>query len=166
MIALALEEYDGFYRGMKELFTGLQANYGSFVVYDLHSYNHRRNGPTAAPAEPIDNPQINVGTGTMLSRQRFAPVIQCFIETLSAAYFPTGPLDVRENIKFQGGHFARWLHNTFPQSACVLSIEIKKFFMDEWTGEADSVLTAAVRDALSTSVAPVLSVLSALKNDS
>jgi hypothetical protein len=46
-------------------------------------------------------------------------------------------LDVRENIKFQGGYFPRWTHEHFPDSACVLAIEFKKFFMDEWTGKID-----------------------------
>ena len=44
-------------------------------------------------------------------------------------------LDVTTNGKFPGGNFARWIHNTFPDSACCIAIEFKKIFMDEWSGE-------------------------------
>jgi hypothetical protein len=47
-------------------------------------------------------------------------------------------LDVRENVKFFGGQLPRWIHETFPHSVCALAIEVKKFFMNEWTGELDS----------------------------
>ena len=159
MVKASLMEYDNFYRDMAKLFSALHAKYGCFVVFDVHSYNHRRGGPDAPPASIEENPAVNVGTGTMLERSRFAPVIACFIETLSTVEFPTGGLDVRENVKFRGGQFARWVHATFPGSACVLSVEFKKFFMDEWTGEADAHLVNAIRDALAACVSPVLSAL-------
>jgi hypothetical protein len=44
-------------------------------------------------------------------------------------------LDVRENVKFFGGHLPGWIHRQFPDSVCALAIEVKKFFMDEWSGE-------------------------------
>jgi hypothetical protein len=129
----------------------------------LHSYNHRRGGPDAPPADIETNPQVNVGTGTMPDRALFLPVIECFIKTLQTAEFPLGALDVRENIKFKGGQFARWAHETFPESACVLSIEFKKFFMDEWTGKPDDLLLSAIRDALASTVAPVLAALETIE---
>jgi hypothetical protein len=46
-------------------------------------------------------------------------------------------LDVRENIKFFGGHLPGWIHANFPETVCALAIEVKKFFMDEWTGALD-----------------------------
>ena len=66
--------------------------------------------------------------------------------------FPAGPLDVRENVRFRGGNCARWIHGRFPESACVLSIEVKKFFMDEWTADLDTVLLGAIGDALRASI--------------
>ena len=44
----------------------------AIVVFDLHTYNHRRNGPDGPPADPAGNPQVNIGTGTM-NRDRWAP---------------------------------------------------------------------------------------------
>ena len=65
-------------------------------------------------------------------------------------------LDVRENVRFRGGAFGAWTHRTFPDNACVLSIEFKKFFMDEWTGEPDPVLLEAIREALGSALPSTL----------
>ena len=71
-------------------------------------------------------------------------------------------LDVRENVKFSGCHFSRWVHETFPQSGCAISIEFKKFFMDEWTGVLDNVQVDAIRRALLHTVPGVLDELDKL----
>ena len=45
-------EYDLFYENLTTLFDGLVARYGRFVVYDLHTYNHRRDGADQPVADP------------------------------------------------------------------------------------------------------------------
>ena len=147
-LQVSLAEYDAFYELLAELYDDLVARHGRFLVLDLHSYNHRRDGPDAPPSDPRGNPQINVGTGTLQDRDRWAHLVDRFIGDLRAQEFPGGRLDVRENVRFRGGHCARWTHERYPESACVLSVEVRKFFMDEWTGEPDVVLLRAVRDAL------------------
>jgi hypothetical protein len=154
--ARSLMEYDAFYEALRTLYGGLADRYGKFVVYDLHTYNHRREGPKGPVADESGHPQVNVGTRTMQDRLKWAPVIERFIRDLSSYDFPGGKLDVRENVKFFGGNHPRWAHQTFPESACVLAVEVKKFFMDEWTGEADMPLVTAIRDALESTVAGVL----------
>ena len=71
-------------------------------------------------------------------------------------------LDVRENIKFRGGAFTRWVHETFPETGCSLAIEFKKFFMDEWTGELNVALHQGVYRALQRVAAAVCEELSTL----
>ena len=158
----SLAEYDEFYEALNELYSDLAARYDRFVVYDLHTYNHRRDGPDSPEANPQENPQVNVGTGTMTDRGLWAPVIDRFIADLSSFDFPGGALDVRENVRFRGGNQGRWAHETFPRSACVLSIEVKKFFMDEWTGEVDRSLLEAVGRAIESTVQGVLEELKRL----
>ncbi len=158
----SLREYDDFYRGLDRLYTDLAERHGRFVVFDLHTYNHRRDGAAGAVADPALNPQVNVGTGTIADRARWAPVIDRFISDLAGVDFPDGRLDVRENVRFRGGSCGGWAHSTFPDSACVLSIEVKKFFMDEWTGDLDPVLHAAVGEALAAAVPGVLEELERL----
>ncbi len=148
VIARSLQEYDSFYAEVERLFAGFEDRHGRFLVLDLHTYNHRRAGPDALPAAEAENPMINVGTGTMTDRSPWGPLIDRFINELGEYDFPGRRLDVRENVRFRGGAFAAWAHRTFPESACVLSIEVKKFFMDEWTGAPDQALLEAVARAL------------------
>lgn len=133
-VARSLEYYDAFYRALGELYADMAARHGAFVVFDIHSYNHRRNGPSAPPEDPEANPEINIGTGTM-ERNRWAGVVDRFIADLRGFELDGRRLDVRENVKFRGGNHAAWTHGRHPDSACVLAIEFKKTFMDEWTGE-------------------------------
>ncbi|MCJ7766173.1 MAG: hypothetical protein MUP09_09580, partial [Thiovulaceae bacterium] len=65
-------------------------------------------------------------------------------------------LDIRENVKFKGGHFPFWIHQTFGNSACVLSVEFKKFFMDEWSGMADNKKVDLIRKMLALTVPGIL----------
>jgi len=162
IVERSLAEYDAFYKALSGLYAELAARHGRFVVFDLHTYNHRRDGLDAPAADPRDNPQVNIGTGTMNDRDRWAPVIDRFVADLSAFDFPGGALDVRENVRFRGGNHGRWAHETFPNSACVLSIEVKKIFMDEWTGEVDPYLRDAVGRAIESSVPGVLEELKRL----
>jgi N-formylglutamate amidohydrolase len=161
LFARSLEEYDAFYDAMERLLRQTEERFGRFVIYDLHSYNHRRSGPTEPPADDDGHPQVNVGTATM-DRAFWTPVVDRFIADLRDYDFPTGRLDVRENVRFKGGHFPAWVHQTFPRSGCALAIEIKKFFMDEWTGKPDRGLIRAIGDALRSTVPGVLKELARL----
>jgi N-formylglutamate deformylase len=161
LFARSLAAYDGFYEAVRSLFEAVRRREGRFFVYDLHTYNHRRAGPTGPPADGAGNPQVNVGTGTM-DRAQWAPVVERFMDDLRAYPFPGGGLDVRENVKFRGGHFGLWLHENFPDAACAPAIEFKKFFMDEWTGEPERALLAAITDALRSTVPGVLEELKRL----
>lgn len=136
LVDASLQEYDVFYAATERLLRELVEERGQVVVYDLHTYNHRREGANAPPADPIENPEVNIGTGTM-DRAYWTPIIDRFISDLRAFDFKGRNLDVRENVKFQGGGFGRWIHATFPRQVCAIAIEFKKSFMDEWTGEPD-----------------------------
>jgi len=147
--------YDAFYEEVAKTLQSLVHRFGHLVVYDLHSYNHRRLGPDAEPDDPASNPEVNVGTGTM-DRRRWGPIVDRFLTDLRGFDFLGRRLDVRENVKFFGGQFARWIHGRFPSSVCVLSIEFKKFFMDEWSGELAAVQSDAIVQAIASTIDGVL----------
>lgn len=157
LIERSLAHYDAFYTAVYQFFNRLKNRFGRFIVFDLHTYNHRRQGPRGPIANPEQNPEVNVGTGTM-RRDYWAPVVDRFIGDLRAFNFLGRRLDVRENIKFRGGYFPRWTHQNFPQSGCVLAIEIKKFFMDEWTGQPDpaNMQVEAIHRALQSTIPGLL----------
>jgi N-formylglutamate amidohydrolase len=158
LVARSLAAYDAFYEEVECVLRRMEARYGRFVVFDIHAYNHRRDGPEALPADPDQNPEVNVGTGTM-QRERWAPVADRFISDLRAAEVQGRLLDVHENVKFQGGYFPEWIHTTFPETGCALAIELKKTFMDEWTGEPDEAAIDALRKALASTIPGVLGAL-------
>lgn len=157
-IEVSLSEYDAFYKEMLRLMSDFQNRYGHFVVFDLHSYNHMRNGPDDLPADPEANPEVNIGTGTM-DRSYWAPVVDTFINALHKFDYFDRKLDVRENIRFRGGHFPYWVHQNFPGTGCALAVEVKKFFMDEWTGEPDQVQIEMIFQALKSTIPGLLEVL-------
>ncbi|MDA1184712.1 MAG: N-formylglutamate amidohydrolase [Acidobacteria bacterium] len=147
LVARSLEEYDAFYVELSRLLTGRIQRFGGVLVLDFHTYNHRREGPDGPSAEPLDNPEVNIGTAS-LDRERWAPLVDRFISDLRGFNFLGRHLDVRENVKFQGGNMSRWIHKAFPTQACSLSIEFKKFFMDEWSGTLDTNIHEEVTRAL------------------
>jgi N-formylglutamate amidohydrolase len=147
LVESALRQHDAFYAGMRRLLRAMTERWGRVLVLDLHSYNHRRGGPAAPPEDPFTAPEINVGTG-WIDRRRWAPVVEAFLAELAARPFLGRRLDVRENVKFRGGFFPRWVAETFPETACPLAVEVKKTYMDEWTGETWLAVVEGVRRAL------------------
>ena len=125
------------------------------------SYNHRREGPNALPADAEGNPEVNIGTGNM-NLQKWGPLVEHFITDLQNFDFLGRHLDVRQNVKFRGGHFSRWIHEFFPDSGCALAIEFKKFFMDEWTGEPDMAQINTIQQALQSTLPRILKELGTL----
>jgi N-formylglutamate amidohydrolase len=132
-VASALAQYDEFYALLARVLRAREARHGRFVVLDVHSYNHRREG---TPADPAKNPEINLGTGS-LDHARWGRLVDRFSEDLRTCSVRGHRLDVRANVKFQGGELSRWVHRTFPETGCAIAIELKKTFMDERTGALD-----------------------------
>jgi len=161
MIIRSLEEYDAFYKELINIFDEMKAEHGRFVIFDLHAYNYRRHGPDEAPQPVEENPEINIGTGTM-DRNFWGPLVDRFIDDLRSFDFLDRHLDVRENVKFVGRQFAQWTHDNYPQSACLLAIEFKKFYMNEWSGMGDPIQIQAIRQALASTIPGIKKSLAAL----
>ena len=160
LIQRSLAVHDSYYAMLAHLLSDIEAEFGTFVLLDMHSYNHRRGGADGAPTADVDAPVINIGTSSM-DRARWADVLDPFIESLRSFEFRGTGLDVRENVAFQGkGEQTRFVHENFPLSGCAIAVEFKKVFMDEWTGEPDREALMLFRRAIRESL-PVL--LSALK---
>ena len=55
--------------------------------------------------------------------------------------------------------YARTPMGSFPDSGCALAIEVKKFFMDEWTGKAYRRVMEEILTALGATVPAVVAAL-------
>jgi hypothetical protein len=160
VIARSMLQYYAFYAEVRDLLEGLANRHGRVLVFDLHSFGHRRQRSGQSPASG-DVPDVNVGTGTM-DRSRWAPVVDRFIEELRSVDFLGRRLDVRENALFRGGDFARRIHDLFPESICALTIHFGEFFLDAATGNVDLVQVRAIPSALKRTVPGVLEELERL----
>jgi N-formylglutamate deformylase len=160
VLARSLEIHDDFYWRLSAHLDRLAAR-GPFVLLDIHSYNHRRDGAAERPGAQIENPEVNVGTSS-LDRTRWAGVVDRFIDDLGAQIVGGHHLDVRENVRFKGGHLVRWLHECYPAHGCGLAIELKKTYIDEWTGAIDREHVTELAAALAATVPGLLHALQAV----
>jgi len=150
-----LRQHDAYYAMLRQMLADIEATHGRFVLLDMHSYNHRRDGVASACTPQADAPDINIGTFSM-DRASWAPVVDAFLACLREQPFPGRRLDVRENVAFAGkGEQTRFVHAHFPRTGCAIAVEFKKIFMDEWTGAPDMAAISALRAAIRASL-PVL----------
>jgi len=129
--------HDEFYTQMRATMDGLLERHEHILVLDLHSYNHMRDGPDAPPAPAKDNPDIDIGA-TTLDKSVFSDVLSALSVGLARVPVRGRRPEVGENIRYpDGGNFPEWLHDIYGKRACVMTLEYKKMFMDEWTGTLD-----------------------------
>jgi hypothetical protein len=120
--------------------------HGRILVLDIHSYNHRRDGREAGPADQAGNPDIDLGA-TTLDRSIFGGLHDAIAEGLRSRPLGGRTPDVRTNVRWEdGGNFPEWLHAQYGEAACVMTLEYKKVFMDEWGREADIIALQELRD--------------------
>jgi len=145
MFDRSLAIHAAYYRMLGHYLDDVAGQHGRFVLLDIHSYNHRRDGADG-PATPLEQaPDINVGTFSM-PRDEWAFVLDPLMEAMRRFDFNGRRLDVRENVAFQGkGEQTRFVHDRYPAQGCAIAIEFKKFFMDEWSGQPDPAELDAMR---------------------
>jgi hypothetical protein len=145
VVQRSLAIHVAYYAMLGQLLDAIVAEHGRFVLIDVHSYTHRRDGPDRLAMPQLDAPDINIGTFSM-PREQWAGLVDPLIEAMREFDFNGRTLDVRENVAFQGkGEQTRFVHNRYPQRGCAIALEFKKFYMDEWTGVADETELEAMR---------------------
>jgi N-formylglutamate deformylase len=149
----SLVQYDTFYEAVQELLVHIIGQHGFFLLLDLHTYNYRRNPHAEDNAE--DSPVINIGTESLPRKWNAAK--DQFIRQLARVPINGEPADVRENVRFKGGEFSRWVNTNFGAFGFALAIEFKKVFMDEWTGRVDIHHLENIKAALAEAIPAVQS---------
>lgn len=122
----SLKKHKNFYRVLEVLIAKLEELYGGCIVYDIHSYNHKR-WDRAVPLFNIGTERINV--------QKYGEVVDHWVSELRSIR-----LDGIENVTnindvfFGRGYNLEFITTRFPNSL-VLAVEVKKIFSNELTGE-------------------------------
>ena len=149
LISESLAIHASYYRMLGSLLDEIVAEHGRFVLIDVHSYNHRRDGPAGECTPQEEAPDINIGTFSM-PRDEWAFLLDPLMEEMRRFEFNGRKLDVRENVAFQGkGEQTRFVHDRYPGKGCAIALEFKKFFMDEWSGQPDHAELEAMRGFIS-----------------
>jgi hypothetical protein len=149
LVSDSLAIHASYYRMLGSLLDEIVAEHSRFILIDVHSYNHRRDGPDADVTPQADAPDINIGTFSM-PRADWAFLLDPLMDEMRRFDFNGRKLDVRENVAFQGkGEQTRFVHERYPGKGCAIALEFKKFFMDEWSGEPDQAELKAMREFIS-----------------
>ncbi len=153
---------NAFYREAGRFLRGLCDRHGAVAVLDLHSFCDRR--PTWGVGSLPDgaHPDVDVGTGAV-ERGRWGPLLARLVADLRSFPVAGRTLDVRENVRFRGGHFNRFVNRAFRGRAVCITLEVRKFFMDQVSGAVDEGLFAGVSAALAAAVPGVLEELRRLR---
>ncbi len=129
----SLAEYDDFYGGMHDLLTDVAREHKRFVVYDMHSYNHRREGPDGPEADAETNPQVNVGTES-IDRKRWGGVVDAFTGLPTVVRLPRrSPRRTRER-QVQRGQLAPMDKCELPRFGCRNRDRIQEVFHGRMVG--------------------------------
>ena len=100
------------------------------------------------PAPADKNPDIDVGA-TTLDKAVYGDLLKDFADMLRSVPVNGQAPSVGINVRWEeGGNFPEWLHSIYGDKACVMTLEYKKIFMDEWSEEADILALQHLRQGL------------------
>ncbi len=137
-----------FYESARRLCGALIEKHGRILILDMHSYNHMRDGPDGEPAPRPGNPDIDIGA-TTLDKEVYGDLLERFVRKLRSVPLKGKTPDVRINKRFvDGGNFPEWLYDLCGENACIMTLEYKKIFMDEWGTSTDILALQHLRHGL------------------
>ncbi|MDW7690514.1 flavohemoglobin expression-modulating QEGLA motif protein [Flammeovirgaceae bacterium SG7u.111] len=123
---VSLQKHEGFYKVLETLVQKIETKFGACLVFDIHSYNHKRWNR--------DTPLFNLGT-VNVDNVRFGKVISKWVSSLGKMEFPDTENETAINDVFFGkGYLLSNLTNKF-ENTLVLATEVKKVYCDEDSGE-------------------------------
>lgn len=145
----SLEKYHAFYRFTAAAVRRLLDRFGACVVYDVHSYNIRRQQEKGHSCPPV----FNLGTGG-IDRLKWEKPVTGWLEELGRIRLPDGqPASVAENDVFSGlGEFCRRM-TAWDRDILVLPTEISKIYMDEVGGMVNDTAVDHLAGQLAAAVA-------------
>ena len=137
-------KHQSFYDVLEAILTVIEKDFGSAIVFDIHSYNHKR--------IEKETPTFNIGTG-QIDVERWGSVIKRFEKELNNIELPNIGVRAAADEVFHGRGYLISHVNAHFDKTLVLPTEVKKVFMDEVSGELYPIvlesLTAGMKQAIS-----------------
>lgn len=153
IVERSMVAHTAFYREMARWIEHLIEINGRVLLLDVHAFNHRLERADVEPSDVL--PDIDLGV-TTLKHEHFGDLVERFASALRQVPVQGRVPDVRNNVRFpDGGYWPEWVFARYGENVCTVTLEYKKIFMDEWTGQADLAALEALRAGLAhaTSVA-------------
>lgn len=149
----SLEKHDSYYKMLSKLINVIENKFGGCLIFDLHSYNWQIRQYEKAPV-------FNLGT-YFVDIKKWSGVIKRLQEDLSNIELPNIESNFMLDKVFQGkGYQAEFIRNNFSKTL-LLPIEIKKVFMDEYSGELYPLVFEKLQEGIHAAILNVASYFNA-----
>lgn len=137
-------KHQSFYDVLEAILHVVEKDFGSAIVFDIHSYNYKRIEKTT--------PTFNIGTA-QIDIERWGSVVKRFEKELNKISLPNIEARAACDEVFQGRGYLISHVNAHFDKTLVLPTEVKKVFMDESSGELYPIvlehLTGGMKQAIS-----------------
>ena len=127
-----IAKYREFHRLLDMMIEYVLSRVGPVLLFDIHSFCYQREDRVHWWTD--NKPEINVGT-RYIHRDYFAAQVEAFMRMNSGIILEGKRLRIAENEIFPGGFLTRKYAAMHPHTVCVLAVEYKKIYMDEWSGK-------------------------------
>ncbi|NOI75920.1 flavohemoglobin expression-modulating QEGLA motif protein [Vibrio coralliilyticus] len=135
-------KHNAFYTIYEAIIAKLESLHDSVVVFDMHSYNYKR--------QRSDAPVFNIGTA-QIDMERWGSVVQRFCSELAKVSLPNITTTAEINGVFEGRGYLISHTNAHFDRTLVLPTEVKKVFMEEETGTPFPLVLEALQSGLKAS---------------
>ncbi|ELK8308646.1 TPA: flavohemoglobin expression-modulating QEGLA motif protein [Vibrio vulnificus] len=119
------QKHAAFYQLYEALIAKLESLHGMVLVFDVHSYNYKR--------QQADAPVFNIGTA-QIDMERWQSVVKRFCAELQSIALPNLAATAQVNAVFEGRGYLIAHTNAHFDRTLVLPTEVKKVFMEEESG--------------------------------
>lgn len=124
--------------------------FGRAVVFDFHSYNYQRDGPTDWRTD--GKPVLNLGTKHLALDDEGRRLVDWFLDELRSTTLDGEEVSVAENGVFYGGYLNRRLARRYGPRCVTLSLEYKKVYMDEIEGVVHDAILGELVDQMDATI--------------
>ncbi|MDF2155219.1 flavohemoglobin expression-modulating QEGLA motif protein [Vibrio sp. CAU 1672] len=132
-------KHAAFYTLYEALIHKLETKFGMVVVFDIHSYNYKR--------QRQDAPVFNIGTA-QIDLERWGAVVKRFRDELNKIELPNLSSSAELDAVFEGRGYLISHTNAHFDRTLVLPTEVKKVFMEEETGTVYPLVLESLQSGL------------------